>query len=60
MKISYSKFNKSTRAKVAVIFTHLFWFSVISFCAVATKKKRVCFENKPLWLVFETMATIAQ
>jgi hypothetical protein len=33
----YSKDNKSSRAKVAIIFVH-FRFSVISFCVVATIK----------------------
>jgi hypothetical protein len=34
----YSKVNKSTRAKVTVIFAN-FRFGVISFCVVATIKK---------------------
>jgi hypothetical protein len=34
----YSKVNKSTRAKVAVICAH-FQLSVISFCVVATTKE---------------------
>jgi hypothetical protein len=42
----YSKVNKSTRAKVEVIFIY-FWFIVITLCVVATIKKcELVFEAK--------------
>jgi hypothetical protein len=40
----YSKVNKSTTAKMALIFAH-FWFGVITFCIVVTIKNELVFET---------------
>jgi hypothetical protein len=47
--ITCSKVNKSTRAKLAVIFAH-FRFNVISFCVVAAMKIKGEFGSKTSFL----------